>query len=248
MLTYDFPLSPRARTYLKFESIFKKIDNNCNAQDEAQINSLLRGVVDYMDLVDGSGAIKIEILKDLDKISNSLKSFESIEDVDSDFLQKLKEQLKISFDSLDKFTRQRTVLQHDPIIECIKPRFLTPCGVNCFDTPLFTYWSQLPLEQRHVNINTWLAEMENLRVPICTILYMWRLCAQFQERMAVNGFMKENANNSLLVQIRYPKSVLAYPVLSGFQSSINVRFFPYNKNDKIGDIAFEIAYIKGNLQ
>ena len=70
MLTYDFPLSSKSRIYLKFETLFKRIENCKNLDSEAEILCITRGVIDFMDMLDGSGTIKIEILKDIDRMDS----------------------------------------------------------------------------------------------------------------------------------------------------------------------------------
>ena len=67
MLNYDFPLTPRARTYLKFESVFTRAELCRGIKTAQETVCLLRCVVDYLDLVDGTGSIKIELLKDLER-------------------------------------------------------------------------------------------------------------------------------------------------------------------------------------
>ncbi len=247
MFVYDFPLSPKARTYLKFEAIFNRIENCRSLSNDSDTLSLIRGIVDYMDLIDGSGALKIEIVKDLDKLTNILKNWKTNPEVDPQLIEDLLSQLTTAHTALDKFTRQRTVLQDDPILESIKPRFMTPCGVNCFDTPLFIFWNALPREEKLDTIAKWLHELDSIRIPLATILYIWRLCADFQKRVAKSGFMQETSENCDFIEVKYPKEVRGYPVVSGFQSSVNVRFLPYEKGAQVGDIAFELAYVRGSL-
>lgn len=247
MFVYDFPLSPKARTYLKFENIFQRIDEAMSFQCESQIYSLIRAVVDYMDLVDGSGALKIDITKDLDKLEKKLLMFSQDPEADTDLISELLVKIKKSYQILEKFTRQRTILRDDQILNLIKPRFMTPCGVNCFDTPLFNFWLSLPLEEKMESINVWLNEIDVIRTPVSLILYIGRLCADFQIKTAKNGFMQENSEPCELIEIKYPKTVRGYPIVSGFQSSLNVRFLPYKKGTPVGDIEFEIAYIKMSL-
>ena len=75
MLTYDFPLSSKSRIYLKFETLFKRIENCKNLDSEAEILCITRGVIDFMDMLDGSGTIKIEILKDIDRMDSKFKQW-----------------------------------------------------------------------------------------------------------------------------------------------------------------------------
>ncbi len=248
MLNYDFPLSPKARTYLKFEQVFKNADDCKGLNTVQESMCLARSIVDYIDLVDGSGALKIELLKDLERCDSKLRQWISDPEIDAEFVAELREQIKKARTALDGFTRQRTVLQDDPIIENIKPRFLTPCGVNCFDTPLFEFWLHQPLTSRREDVLRWLHELDCMRVPICTVLYLWRLCADYEKRVARQGFMQENADSCDLINIKYADDVQGYPVVSGFQSRVNIRFLPYEKGAPVGDIDFEIAYIKGSLQ
>lgn len=248
MFVYDFPLSSKARTYLKFEAIFDRIQECAEVRTNAETLSLLRGLIDFIDLIDGSGALKIDIGKDLDKLSKRLKMWLDHQDADQELLTELLEQVNESHKALAKFTRQRTVLQNDPIIESIKPRFLTPSGVNCFDTPLFIFWTSLEQSERLESVQRWLHELDCLRIPITCILKLWRLCSDYQSRVAINGFMQETSEPCELIEIKYPKHVRGYPVVSGFQSNINVRFLPYVKGAPVGDITFELAYVRGGIQ
>ncbi|MCR5536022.1 MAG: cell division protein ZapD [Succinivibrio sp.] len=247
MFNYDFPLSPKARTYLKFEQIFSGVESCGSLNSIHEVLCLLRGIVDYIDLVDGSGAIKIDLQKDLEKCDSNLKQWITDPNVDAEFVTALREQISKARLALNTFTRQRTVLQTDPIIESIKPRFLAPCGVNCFDTPLFEYWIHQDVAVKQESVQRWKHELECLRLPTCTVLYIWRLCADYQKRVAKQGFMQENADSCDLINIQYDESIRGYPVVSGFQSRVNIRFLPFEKQAPVGDVEFEIAYIKGSL-
>ena len=247
MLRYDFPLTPRARTYLKFESVFTRTEANREIRTPPETICLLRCVVDYLDLVDGTGSIKIELLKDLERCDTRLRAWEKDPEADGEFVSQLRSKVADAKRELDTFTRQRIVLQTDPIIEIVKPRFHTPSGVNCFDTPLFEYWLHLPYEERLETVKRWLHEFDCLRIPVSTILYLWRLCSDLQKRVARKGFLQESADNCDLICIQYDEKNRAYPVVSGFQSRINIHFIPYEKGAPVGDIPFEIAYVSSTL-
>ena len=107
MFVYDFPLSPKARTYLKFEDIFHRIEECKGLNSNAETMSLLRGLIDYIDLIDGSGAIKIDIGKDLDKLTQKLKQWQDYPEADQTLLSELLKQISASHQALDTFTRQR---------------------------------------------------------------------------------------------------------------------------------------------
>ena len=52
MFVYDFPLTAKARTYLKFEAIFNRIQESAALQTNADTFNLLRGIIDFLDLLD----------------------------------------------------------------------------------------------------------------------------------------------------------------------------------------------------
>ncbi len=248
MFNYDFPLSPRARTYLKLERLIKCIEESNDYDSVQHIMLALRCIVDFIDIVDGSSAIKIDLLKDLERCDGQLKKWEEDSECDTEYVETLRDKIKNARLVLDSFTRQRTVLKDDPIIELIKPRFLTPGGINCFDTPMFDYWINQTAEKKKICFEKWLHEIDCIKVPVYTILYLWRLCANYTEKYAKQGFMQETADTCDLINIQYDESVAAYPVVSGFQSRVNIRFLPFEKGAPVGDVPFKIAYIKGNLQ
>lgn len=248
MYNFDFPLSPKARTYLKFEQIFKRVEECRDLNSDPQVMYLMHSIVDFLDLVDGASSIKIELLKDLDRCDSKLLQWQKHPDCDTEAIINLREQIKVARLELDKFTRQRTILKDDPIIESIKPRFFTPSGINCFDTPLFEFWLRQNIEEKLTCVQKWLHELDCLRIPILTVLYLWRICADYQDRTAKCGFLQESADNCDIISVQYADDIQGYPLVSGFQSRFNVRFLPYKKGAQVGDIDFKIALIKSNLQ
>ena len=248
MFNYEFPLSPKARTYLKLEQVFKNAETSFDLNSIQHVMFLLRSVVDYIDLIDGYSAIKVEILKDLEKCDGKLRMWLDDVECDKDFVNNLRQKIVEARKYLDTFTRERTVLKDDPLIELIKPRFLTPSGINCFDTPMFTFWFNQSLEKKQANVDKWLHEFDCIKVPVYTLLYLWRLCANYSERVAKLGFMQESADTCDLINIQYENDVKGYPVVSGFQSRVNIRFLPFDKGAPVGDIPFKIAYIKSSLE
>ncbi len=248
MLNYDFPLSPRVRSYLKLERLFKGTEECTDLNSIQHVMFLLRNIVDFIDIIDGSSAIKIEILKDLEKCDLQLKNWTDDPECDVGFAESLRTKISEAKKILDKFTRQRTVLKDDPIIELIKPRFLTPNGINSFDTPMFDFWFNLSSDEKAENVKVWLYETDCIRIPVFTILEIWRLFAKTLQRVAKSGFMQENADTCDLINIKYDSTFRAYPVVSEFQSRVNIRFLPFEKGAPMGDIPFEIAYIRSDLQ
>ena len=109
MYNFDFPLSPKARTYLKLEKVFKNVEQTKDLNSIQHVMFLLRSIVDFIDLVDGSSAIKIDLIKDLEKCDSKLKGWLSDPECDKDFVEKLREGISEAKNILDGFTRQRTV-------------------------------------------------------------------------------------------------------------------------------------------
>lgn len=248
MYNFDFPLSPKARTFLKFENIFKRAEECRDLNSIPQVMYLIRAIIDFIDLVDGSSSIKIDLLKELERCDSKLMQWQKLPECNTEAVINLRNQIHTARIELDKFTRQRTVLKDDPLLENIKPRFFSPSGINPFDTPLFEFWIKQKAEDKLHTIQKWLYELDCLRIPTLTVLYLWRICAEFQDRTAKSGFLQENADSCDLISIQYADDIKGYPVVSGFQSRINIRFLPYNKGAPVGDIDFKIAYVKSTLQ
>ena len=115
MYNFDFPLSPKARTYLKFENIFKRVEECCDLNSIPQVMYLIRAIVDFIDLVDGSSSIKIELLKDLERCDSKLMQWQKLPECNTEAVINLRKQINNARIELDKFTRQRTVLKDDPL-------------------------------------------------------------------------------------------------------------------------------------
>ena len=108
---------------VKLEQVFKNAETSFDLNSIQHVMFLLRSVVDYIDLIDGYSAIKVEILKDLEKCDGKLRMWLDDVECDKDFVNNLRQKIVEARKYLDTFTRERTVLKDDPIIELIKPRF-----------------------------------------------------------------------------------------------------------------------------
>ena len=85
MLTYEFPLNEKSRTYLRFDALFQQLKTNRIFEQPAHAFGFFRALFDFMEPSERCD-IPTDVMKDLENQRQKLESWSQLPEVD---LQKL---------------------------------------------------------------------------------------------------------------------------------------------------------------
>ncbi len=239
MLTYEFPLNEKSRTYLRFDALFQQLKANRIFEQPAHAFGFFRALFDFMELSERCD-IRTDLMKDLEKQRQKLESWSQLPEVDLQKLSHLQTELATLIYELPRSVRAGSRFKEDKFLCAIRQRFTIPGGLCPFDVPILHHWLGLPLETRLDDVQGWLSELDLLIRATERLLQLWRDSGSFGEQIAKNGFYQANAENAELIRLKVDPAQGHYPTMSGHKSRFALRFLPLGELET-GDIPFQLA-------
>ena len=92
MLTYEFPLNEKSRTYLRFDALFQQLKNCQQLEQSTQSFSFFKALFDFIELSERCD-IRTDLMKDLEKQRQKLESWSQLPEVDLSKLASLQSEL-----------------------------------------------------------------------------------------------------------------------------------------------------------
>lgn len=239
MLTYEFPLNEKSRTYLRFDALFQQLKNCQQLEQSTQSFSFFKALFDFIELSERCD-IRTDLMKDLEKQRQKLESWSQLPEVDLSKLASLQSELATLIYELPRSVRAGSRFKEDKFLCAIRQRFSIPGGLCPFDVPILHHWLGLPLERRLQDSQAWVQELDLLMRATERLLQLWRDSGSFSAQVARNGFYQANAEGAELIRLRVDPSQGHYPTMSGHKSRFAVRFLPLGELET-GDIEFQLA-------
>ncbi|MFC3913306.1 cell division protein ZapD [Pseudaeromonas sharmana] len=239
MLTYEFPLNEKSRTYLRFDALFQLLRQNAAQERSGQAISFFKALFDFIELSERCD-IRTDLMKDLEKQRQKLESLRQMPSVDTEKLQQLLDLLASLIYELPRSVRAGTRFKEDKFLCSIRQRFAIPGGLCPFDVPILHHWLGQPLTTRVSDAENWLKELDLLMRATDQLLQLWRESGHFQAELARNGFYQDNADGAELVRLQVDPACGHYPTLSGHKTRFAIRFLPLG-DIETNDIAFQLA-------
>lgn len=247
-VTYEHPLNERVRTLLRLELLFRQIKHFMSGTTVWDSRSVVACIIEIL-TVFGRGDLKTELIKELERHASSLSRLSETPGVDQEQLKNI----------LHWLTKLRTVLhdQEGPLgqelrendfLNAIRQRSSIPGGTCDFDLPVYHRWLHLPHEQRHADLEQWLATLDTVRQSIELILKLIRNSAESAEMTAPGGAYHHNLDPSVpfqLVRIGLPGDTPYYVEVSGGKHRFAVRFLEARPGERpqqaSGDVTFRLT-------
>ncbi|MCW8865989.1 MAG: cell division protein ZapD [Colwellia sp.] len=236
-ILYEHPLNERIRNYLKLEQLFAQA-YSCANNDIAIINfkqsyqvffTALFAIIDSLD----RGDIRGDLIKDLEKLQQSLVVWSQAPDVDTSVLEdNLRETVALN-SQLKSCTQTWSQLKENKLLASLKQRFAIQGGSSSFDLPQLQFWLHQKQEQVAADIKHWLSLLDNIKHSLALVLKFIRQRAEFETIETESGFYQDNGEGLLLLRIKVAQSAQYYPTVSGNRFRYSIRFMlPCVKNGR----------------
>lgn len=220
---YEHPLNERIRSYLKLEQLFIQV-NDCLACDIRTsqgifFNSLF-AILDVLERND----IRGDLIKDLEKLEQTLVLWSKAPDVD---VSALEENLQHTVSLVLKLRCSQPKwwqLKEDKFLAGVKQRFAIQGGNSSFDLPQLHFWLNRSVESQKKDIQFWLELLDQIKYSLQLVLKFIRLRSDFESIQTDSGFFQDNGEGLMLLRIKVDVSAPYYPTVSGNKFRYSIRF------------------------
>ena len=226
-LTFEHPLNERIRTFLRLEHLLDKVVHFLPQEDAWASRAAVEGLLDIL-AVTARADIKTELLKELDRNSNTLKKIQRQPGVDLDTLGQILDDLQRAANSLHAMNGQiGQPLREDELLKSISKRNSIPGGTCSFDLPQYHHWVTQPPEARLQRLRYWIEILQPVRDAIALALSLARTSATPRQVIAAEGFFQEALDAqgpAQLVRVTLNGSAHLFPEISGHKNRFSIRF------------------------
>mgnify|MGYP001246572604 CR=1 FL=1 len=226
MITYEFPVNEKIRTFLRLESLYKRAKVYNNHNDSENHHAGLLTIFEILE-VTGRSELKSEVMQELEKQKNhliQLKDNPSVEPSTADaIIDEIEHSSQLLLHSQGKAGQE---IRQNDWLASIKQRTSIPGGVCQFDLPSYHYWLSSDSESRKKDLERWLQPFEGLASGIVIILKILRKSSSPEIITASNGNFQKTLSGKIaqLIQIKIASPSNLIPEVSANKYLLNVRF------------------------
>jgi cell division protein ZapD len=233
-LTFEHPLNERVRTFLRLEHLFRKVAHFLPQDDPWASRAAVEGLLDIV-AITARADIKSELLKELDRNTNSLNRIQRQPGVDLETLGEILEDLQRAATGLYALNGQiGQPLREDAFLKGIAKRSSIPGGTCSFDIPQYHHWSTQPPDLRQRRLSAWMKELQPVSDGIALALSLARTSAAPRQVTATGGFFQEAMDAQApaqLVRVSLNDDANLFPEISGHKNRFSIRIM--NSGDMV---------------
>lgn len=226
-IIYEHPLNERIRTMLRLEHLFRLAVHYMQGQNSWDSRIFVTSLIDILDIF-SRGDMKNELLKELERSANTLKSLMANPQVDSSRLATILKAMEHLIENLYGMKHQPGhELREDEFLNAVRQRSTIPGGSCDFDLPAYHRWLEQPWSQREAEQKKWLAQLDPIRQAIELQLKMIRNSADPVSAKSEGGSYQQNLDSSQpfqLLSVSLPADSPYYAEISGSRHRFNIRF------------------------
>lgn len=222
---FEHPLNEKMRTWLRIEFLLKQLNASRHITDHLSALTFFRNAAELLDVFE-RGELRTEILKELERQQQKLRSWAEVPGVDMATIESLRADLTARAGSLMTAPRMGQVLREDRLIGLVRQRLSIPGGCCSFDLPTLHIWLHVEQQVRDQQVAGWLASLAPITEALTLILNLIRESGIFRNHTSLNGFFQDNAEGADLLRMQLKLEDALYPQISGHKSRYAIRFLP----------------------
>ena len=239
MITFEYPLNEKNRSYLRFEFLFIQIQKSMMFAHESDSIAFFKALFELLELSERSD-IRHDLTNDLRLLAEQMNSWLKIAQVDHAAVSELISEIERLSHAILTMPKQLRYFKNNRFLNSLKQRFSIPGGCCNFDLPQFHFWSASDLSKRQQDAQNWFSYFVNLEKALALFLKMKRSQGSSSEQIAKNGFYQGEAENSGFIIIKVNREQAVYPMISGHKNRFSVRFISAGEaGDNGPDIPFQ---------
>ncbi|GLS89848.1 cell division protein ZapD [Psychromonas marina] len=223
MITFEYPLNEKMRSYLRFEFLFLQIVKSKKFNHESDTTVFFKALFELLELSERCD-IRHDLIKDLRLLSTQMKLWLNHDQVDHEAVSQLLLEIDELITAVLLMPKQLRYFKTNRFLTSLKQRFSIPSGCCNFDLPQYHFWLAEGQEKQQKDAAIWLTHFDALQKALILYLKIKRSQGVVSKQTAVNGFFQGEVENSCFVSIEFEKSLAVYPMISGHKDRYSVRF------------------------
>jgi len=223
IITFEYPLNEKMRSYLRFEFLFLKLIESKKFIHESDTTVFFKALFELLELSERCD-IRHDLVKDLRLLSEQMKLWLKHDQVDHEAVSELLSEVEQLTCALLDMPKQLRYFKTNRFLTSLKQRFSIPSGCCNFDLPQYHFWLSEGQVKQSKDADAWLSHFDALQKTLILYLKIKRSQGTVSSQNAVKGFYQGEVEHSDFVIIELDKSFGAYPMISGHKNKYSIRF------------------------
>jgi cell division protein ZapD len=226
VISYEYPLSERVRTLLRFEDLYERVEYFLSKSDALEHHTALVSIFEILEVASRAD-LKSDLLQELERQKHTLESLRENPDVSAaaldDILAKIDQSASRLFQASGKVGQE---LRENDWLMSIKQRTSIPGGVCEFDLPSYHFWLQQNSDQRRHDLNQWLSPFVPIREAVVIVLRLLRESGKHTTQVAHQGVYQQMMGGRVaqMLRISLSRNYQCVPEISANKYALNIRF------------------------
>ncbi len=248
MISYEFPLNEKVRTWLRLEDLFSRMSYFMAGELSMEHHAALITLFEIHEVASRPD-LKSELLQELERQKRALSSLHNNPAISEQALDSVLNKIELAAASLLAMTgKVGMILRENEWLMSIKQRACMPGGTCQFDLPSYHYWQNQPHKQRHKNLEGWLSPLLPISDAINILLNLLRENGRKLSFTAHRGSFQQmqGGRAALLLRLNLSADLACIPELGANKYAINIRFIMANYEAKSSlfeqDVPFDLTF------
>jgi cell division protein ZapD len=248
VISYEFPLNEKVRTWLRLEDLFARINYFLAGELSMEHHVALTTLFEIHEVASRPD-LKSELLQELERQKRSLASLHNNPAISEQALEGILSEIEHAASTLLAMTgKVGTILRENEWLMGIKQRASMPGGTCQFDLPSYHYWQKQPTSLRRNNLREWLAPLLPISAAIDILLRLLRENGRKISFTAHKGVFQQmqGGRAALLLRVNLHPDLACIPELGANKYAINIRFIVANYEAKSSlfeqDVPFDLTF------
>jgi len=239
MITFEYPLNEKNRSYLRFEFLFIQINSSISFTQKSDSVAFFKALFDLLELTERTD-IRHDLIKDLELLSEQMKAWLQHKNVNHGAIRELIAEIEQLNNALFSMPKHLRFYKSNRFLTSLKQRFSIPSGCCNFDLPQFHFWNEGDLGKRQEDAQKWFSHFACLEQALALFLKIKRSQGLCTDQVALAGFYQGEVENSGFITIKVKKEHAVYPMMSGHKDRFSLRFIStVEANDNALNIPFQ---------
>jgi len=235
-ITYEYPFNERIRTYLRLESLLRRLRDLVARDTPLDHHYALASLFEVMD-VSARADLKSDVLRDLEKQKQTLLAYRGNPSIAQEVLDDVLQQVEQRYAQLNATAgKAGHQLTENDWLMSIRSRIGIPGGTCAFDLPAYYAWQHESADKRRADLQRWTATLTPLADAIALLLTLLRDSGIPQKVLAPGGQYQQalpQGRTFQLLRLAIDPALDLIPEISGNRLIVSIRLMRLGPDERL---------------